>query len=35
MEKLAIIGTSYLQLLLIEKAKKYEIETHVFASKAK
>lgn len=34
MKKLAIIGASYLQLPLIEKAKKYGIETHVFAWKA-
>lgn len=31
MEKLAIIGASYLQLPLIEKAKKRGIATHVFA----
>lgn len=31
MKKLAIIGASYLQLPLIEKAKKRGIETHVFA----
>ena len=31
MKKLAIIGASYLQLPLIEKAKSMSIETHVFA----
>ena len=31
MKKLAIIGASYLQLPLIEKAKSMGIETHVFA----
>lgn len=31
MKKLAIIGASYLQQPLIEKAKKQNIETHVFA----
>lgn len=31
MKKLAIIGASYLQLPLIEKAKSMDIETHVFA----
>lgn len=31
MKKLAIIGASYLQLPLIEKAKKMGLETHVFA----
>lgn len=34
MTKLAIIGASYLQLPLIEKAKQMGIETHVFAWKA-
>ena len=34
MKKLAIIGASYLQLPLIERAKKYGIETHVFAWKS-
>lgn len=34
MKKLAIIGASYLQEPLIEKAKAREIETHVFAWKA-
>lgn len=34
MRKLAIIGASYLQKSLIEKAKSYGIETHVFAWKA-
>jgi hypothetical protein len=33
-EKLAIIGASYLQLPLIEKAKEMGFETHVFAWKA-
>lgn len=33
MKKLAIIGASYLQLPLIEKAKKRGIETHIFAWK--
>ena len=31
MKKLAIIGASYLQKPLIEKAKSKNIETHVFA----
>ena len=31
MKKLAIIGASYLQEPLIEKAKSMGIETHVFA----
>lgn len=34
MKKLAVIGASYLQLPLIEKAKELHIETHVFAWKA-
>ena len=34
MKKLAIIGTSYLQLPLIERAKSLGIETHVFAWKS-
>ena len=34
MKKLAIIGASYLQEPLIEKAKNMGIETHVFAWKA-
>ncbi len=34
MKKLAIIGASYLQNPIIEKAKKMGIETHVFAWKA-
>lgn len=34
MKKLAIIGASYLQLPLIEKAKEMGLETHVFAWKA-
>lgn len=34
MKKLAIIGASYLQEPLIEKAKARGIETHVFAWKA-
>ena len=33
MKKLAIIGASYLQEPLIEKAKNMGIETHVFAWK--
>lgn len=33
MKKIAIIGASYLQLPLIEKAKKMGLETHVFAWK--
>ena len=31
MEKIAIIGASYLQLPLVHKAKEMGIETHVFA----
>ena len=34
MKKIAIIGASYLQLPLIEKAKEMGIETHVFAWEA-
>lgn len=34
MKKLAIIGASYLQLPLIEKAKELHLETHVFAWRA-
>ena len=34
MEKIAIIGASYLQMPLIEKAKKMGLETHVFAWEA-
>ena len=34
MKKLAIIGASYLQLPLIEKAKALGYETHVFAWEA-
>ena len=34
MKKLAVIGASYLQLPLIEKAKSLGYETHVFAWKA-
>ena len=34
-KKLAIIGASYLQLPLIQKAREKGLETHVFAWKAK